>query len=773
MGIARSTYNHEQARSLNLLLDQLRVWELEGLPDDRALGRHTPPPFMAPPGLPRGLIGRTQLIKALKQRLLSGPVPPRLALHGLPGVGKTSLAVELCHDPDVAARFPDGVLWAGLGPDPDLAVQLHLWEIALGFSAGELSNLSRIEDRAQALSAAIGRRHMLLVLDDVWEPADSRLMQLGRMKCGYVFTTRLPTVARELAPEAAVVVPELELAESLQLLARLVPQLSTRLKARGRQIAKAAGGLPLALELLGRSLRSEAYAGRPQRLLEALNALEDPAERLQVEGHRAVSPLQPGQSHRQSQSLASAIALSEEALEPEDREAFVALHVFPSKPASFGESAALAVIDSNVAVLDRLVDIGLVEVGAPDRYRVHQTISDYAALRSEDPGAAHRLVTWAMRFIAEHHADFPALAREIQILEAALSAAHAHGTTSGFVLAVNLLYDYLEASGLLERAEIHLDRAALVATEPQDRHGYAEVIVNLGRTAQRQGQQEQALRRFGQGLELARQLGSVDLECASLQGLGSIGLSSGSHEQARELYAGALTLASNAGLGSRRAKLLSNLGTLDSLQGDAAGAASRYREALSIARTSGDLSLEGTLLTNLGVISAQQGELPAAEAYFEESLEITRAAGNRRATTAALGNLGALAHDQSDDVRGRGHFEAALDMARQIGDHEQITHMLANLGTLATARGDLAQAEQLLDEGLEQARKFEQVEKQILLLINRSQLEVERDGWQAAKVLLDEASALAQELGHTRYQGVIQASLSDLDSGSAESATET
>jgi tetratricopeptide (TPR) repeat protein len=762
------------------VLDQLRVWEAEGLPEDRPMPGALAPrmaqrstPFMAPPRLAQGLVGRSLLIEELKQPLLSGAEPARLALHGLPGVGKTSLAVELCHDPEVTARFSEGVLWAGLGPDPDVAVQLHLWEIALGFSAEELSSLSRIEDRARALEAAIGQRQMLLVFDDVWEVVDARLLQLGGANCGYLFTTRMPTVARELAPESASKVPELGSEDSLQMLGRLVPQLSTQLKARGQQIAEAAGGLPLALELLGRSLRSEAYAGRPQRLLDALDSLADPAERLQVEGQRAIAPLQPGQSHRQSQSLVSAIALSEESLEPEIREAFATLHVFPPKPATFSESSALAVAESTVDVLDRLVDIGLIEIGEPDRYQVHRTISDYAAILSVDPGPVHRLVTWAIHYISEHQADFPALRREIQILEAALSAAHAHGITTGFVQAVNDLYEYLEASGLLERAEAHLARAALVATEPGDRSGYAEVILNIGRAAQRQGQHSEALRRFRQGIELAQRLGSVDLECASLQGLGSVALNNGSYAQARELYERALAMAEGAALVGRQAKLLSNLGTLASLQGDPDGAEGCYRQALSFARIDGDLSLEGTLLSNLGVIAAQRGELTEAEQFFDESLELSRAAGNRRATTALLGNLGALAHDQGDDEAAREHFEAALDMARQIGDHEQITHLLANLGALATARGDLSLADQLLGEGLELAREFKQVEKQILLLINRSQLEVERDGWQAAKVLLDEASALAQELGHTRYQEITREHLSDLDAGSADSETES
>lgn len=78
------------------------------------------------------------MISELKQRLVGDIAPARLALYGIPGVGKTSLAAVLCHDREVRTRFPDGVLWAGLGPKPDHAVELHRWEIALGFAAEEL-----------------------------------------------------------------------------------------------------------------------------------------------------------------------------------------------------------------------------------------------------------------------------------------------------------------------------------------------------------------------------------------------------------------------------------------------------------------------------------------------------------------------------------------------------------------------------------------------------------------------------------------------------------
>src|SRR5947209_726564 len=66
------------------------------------------------------LVGRESLLDTLKQRLCAGKDVALLALHGLPGVGKTALAVALASDQNVREYFHDGILWAGLGPHPNL-----------------------------------------------------------------------------------------------------------------------------------------------------------------------------------------------------------------------------------------------------------------------------------------------------------------------------------------------------------------------------------------------------------------------------------------------------------------------------------------------------------------------------------------------------------------------------------------------------------------------------------------------------------------------------
>src|SRR5512142_809744 len=80
-----------------------------------------PKPGSAPP-LPSLVIGRADDLRNLKARLgLMGETSLQVltAIRGWPGIGKTTIAAVLAHDPDIATAFPDGVLWTSLGPKPN------------------------------------------------------------------------------------------------------------------------------------------------------------------------------------------------------------------------------------------------------------------------------------------------------------------------------------------------------------------------------------------------------------------------------------------------------------------------------------------------------------------------------------------------------------------------------------------------------------------------------------------------------------------------------
>src|SRR5579872_1348306 len=196
---------------------------------------------------PVHLVGREGELAKLRQDLRAGESVAMTALHGLPGVGKTTLAITLAHDKEMRAHFYDGILWAGLGPRPDISSILSRWSILLGIAAHELADESDHAALALQLQRAIGARQMLLVIDDAWELEDALVFKVGGPHCAHLITTRFPVIASLIAPQATHIIRELAEDESMVLLRMLAPQLIERETQQVRELALAAGGLPLAL----------------------------------------------------------------------------------------------------------------------------------------------------------------------------------------------------------------------------------------------------------------------------------------------------------------------------------------------------------------------------------------------------------------------------------------------------------------------------------------------------------------------------------------------
>ncbi|NJM41086.1 MAG: hypothetical protein HC853_10060 [Anaerolineae bacterium] len=198
------------------------------------------------------MVGREGVLDALKQQLLAGGA---VAVQGLPGAGKTALAVALTHDAMLREHFCDGVLWVGLGREPDTLALLGTWLNALVEAPDPTTH---IREAARLVQAAIGTRRMLLVMDDAWASEPALAFKLGGPNCAHLLTTRLPAVAIDFAGAHAIKLSELDAHASAQLLHHHAPSLPPDAL---RQLTKAAGGLPLALTLMGRFCTRPATLG--------------------------------------------------------------------------------------------------------------------------------------------------------------------------------------------------------------------------------------------------------------------------------------------------------------------------------------------------------------------------------------------------------------------------------------------------------------------------------------------------------------------------------
>src|SRR5262249_19146577 len=141
-------------------------------------------------------------------------------------------------------------------------------------------------------------------------------------------------------------VQELNEEDSSKLLAQFVPDFVTNEPAAAQELVQFAGGLPLALTLMGKYLQSQAYGGQPRRLHAALERLCCAEERLQLTMQQAPLEHLTSPSMHALLSLRDAIEASVRPLDEEAKRVLSMLSVFPAKPHSFSEEAALAVSDA-------------------------------------------------------------------------------------------------------------------------------------------------------------------------------------------------------------------------------------------------------------------------------------------------------------------------------------------------------------------------------------------------------------------------------------------
>jgi tetratricopeptide (TPR) repeat protein/transcriptional regulator with XRE-family HTH domain len=653
------------------------------------------------------LVGRENQLGQIKKRLVNGGSVALTALNGLPGVGKTALSITLAHDPEIRAHFRDGILWAGLGPLPTISGLLSRWGTLLGISTSTITAQNSTEEWASTLHSAIGSRAMLLVIDDAWQLEDALALKVGGSHCAHLITTRFPHIATHMTVDGATVIHELNEIESMELLRRLAPEAVDSEAQKAAVLVHAVGGLPLALTLMGNYLRKEAISGKPRRIGAALERLTIAEERLQIH-----EPHGPVESHTSLSlntqlSLQSVFAVTDQRLEKSTRAALYALSVFPPKPNSFSEEAALAVAACTEQTLDSLTDTGLLESVGSDRYTLHQTIADYAQLQLKEPAAARdRLIAFVISYVEAHEKDYELLEIESNTILAALVFAYETGRQAELVRAVNTFAQFLLLRGLYPSAEEQLQRARKAAQAIDDSHGLATTLLHLGEIAQKLSKYPQAQEYYNEGLSLARQVQDPERISALLMNLGWLTSKLGAYTQAETYLQEGLILARQINHLESISDLLETLGSVAWNRGGYEQSETYIQEALDIARQLGDRERICKMLINLGSTTGEQGNHVQEIAYYQEGLTIARQIGHREWISLLLINLGNVVAEQGDYLLAEEYLQEGLMLARQIGHREWISVLLVNLGLTARKQGNYAKAEAYLQESLTLTRQI-------------------------------------------------------------------
>ena len=735
-------------------------------PDDQATGQlgeiptqlPSPPyPLLdpaIPPTLGHSLVGRDELFRQLKQRLLSESPGALSAINGLPGVGKTALATALAHDDELQASFADGVLWAGLGYEPDVLGLLSHWGTLLQCAPADLTQRGQTTAWARSIHAAIGQRRMLLIIDDAWQITQALVFQVGGPHCAHLLTTRFPEIARRFSADGTIVVRELDDTDGRRLLLRLAPEVVQAEPQEAQALVAAVGGLPLALTLLGNYLRAQAHSGQPRRVRAALHRFRRTDERLHLPESQPLIGGHPGLLAGAPLSLQVVIGMSDQQVSKEARAALRALAVFPPKPNTFAEEAALTVSALPVETLDELTDAGLLESSGPERYTLHQTIADYARTHLTDEKVTGRLVNYFVSYVEAHAADSLALESESANIVAALEAAFERGMLPALVRGVHAFVPLLITRGLYTVAEAQLQRSLQSAQALKDDASQATAWLHLGEIAKQRGNYLQAQAYWQNSLILARESEHRTIEAQVLRELGGLAWAQGQLHQAHLLLAEALDMLRQLGEQHGVADTLNRLGKLVVQQGEPERGRLLYEEALAVYRDLKDQHGIAITQHNLGVLTREQGQPEQARLLYEEALTILRRLGDQRSAAIVLGNLGNLARHQGQPEQAQQLLEEALTLHRQMENRRSLAFSLLNLGGLAAGQGQFEQAHRLLDEALVIFQDLGEGRQSALTLLDLGILTRQQGQIEQAHRLLDEALVIFQNLGEGRQSAL-------------------
>lgn len=333
------------------------------------------------PSAPQIFVGRGSDLETIKALFNAETNDQMIAIHGLPGVGKTTFATALVNDTAVQNAFPDGIFWIpmGVGFNPISAFstlgQRHLLD------SRKLQQITRLENAISILRDRIAGKRLLLLLDDAWEVEHvAGFRQSAGQNNALVITTRSPEIARHLVYSRNSVYPldVFKEEDSMELLKILIPEAIEENYEQCIELVNSLENLPLAIHVVGRMLRMEYETwsdvkGLLRELQESIGSVFD-----QRAPHDLFDPVEG-----KIPTVEMLFRKSTDRLDEKTRICFAALGAFAPEPATFDLKrikaawAGIGVKDPKPVVTE-LTNRGLLEPLKNGRFQMHALLVAHA-----------------------------------------------------------------------------------------------------------------------------------------------------------------------------------------------------------------------------------------------------------------------------------------------------------------------------------------------------------------------------------------------------------
>ncbi len=636
-------------------------------------------------------------------------------IDGMPGLGKTALAVHAAHL--LRPQFADRQLFIDLhghtpGQQPVTpAAALAGLLAVVGVDARSLP--ADLEGRNALWRDRMAGQQVLLVLDNAASSQQVAPLLPGDENCLVLVTSR-----RHLGDLPGVVVPvmldALQPGEATEMFRRLAPRAARDPGAEVARLVRLAGFLPLAISLLAR-----VYLRHPSWTIADL-ARETEASLLTLTAEEG--------------SIAAAFGVSYRSLTASQQEFFRVLGVHPGTTIDAYAAAALAGLPVPEAsrLLDALHGEGLLTEPGYRRYGMHDLIRAYSRHRGAgipDADRAHMLAglldyyqDTAVRAEAQlarqtrvkpapaAGASPPDLADRMQALAwlraervnllACLDQAIRTGAPARVVALTSAMSGLLRQDGPWSSAITRHETAVSAAQQLGDRPGEADVLIKLGALFHLTGDAAGATEALRRAQRIYRDLGDQLGQANALTNLGAVWRRLDDYPGALAAHVTALGMYRDLGDLLGQANALNELGAVHSVTGDYPAAITALEAGLALYRELGDVLGQAGNLYRLGVVRRFTENRPAAMAALERALAMYRELGDRLGQANTLNHLGALRRDAGDYRAAAAGLAVTRRVHRNMGNRSGQAVALGYLGSVRRLTGDFPGASDALAEAL-------------------------------------------------------------------------